>query len=143
MKNDQVAEWSRQVIEAAKQVHQELGPGWPEGAYEEALAREMHERQIPYRRQVYVETLYKGTRVFESLIDFVVADALVVEIAPVQPVRREPPRLVVAHLRAAGLEHGLLLDFCTCRLEDEGVRSFVVGKDVVELGDDVVDGLTG
>jgi len=41
-------EWSYRVIGAIIEVHRQLGPGLPEGLYEEALILELKERSIPF-----------------------------------------------------------------------------------------------
>ena len=48
------------IIGAAMEVHSELGPGFLESIYEEALARECKMRNIPFENQVNVPVEYKG-----------------------------------------------------------------------------------
>ncbi|MBC8393299.1 MAG: GxxExxY protein, partial [Deltaproteobacteria bacterium] len=48
------------VIGAALEVHKELGGGFLEAVYQEALEREFVEQEIPYNSQPVVEILYKG-----------------------------------------------------------------------------------
>jgi len=47
------------TIGAAMDVHRELGPGFIEAAYEEAMAIELELRDIPFERQVQMPILYK------------------------------------------------------------------------------------
>ena len=51
---------ARAVIGAAIEVHHELGPGFLESVYENALCVEMALRRLPFQRQVEVEAVYKG-----------------------------------------------------------------------------------
>lgn len=51
---------------AAIEVHRELGPGFLESVYEDALAVELGLRKIPFERQPTVEVRYKGIRVGEG-----------------------------------------------------------------------------
>lgn len=51
-----------QVVDAGFQVHQALGPGLLESAYEECLAYELTERGIAHRRQVGMPLFYKGLK---------------------------------------------------------------------------------
>ncbi len=68
---------TEQIIAAAMEVHRALGPGYAESVYEHALAIELSLRQIQYSRQHATEVTYKGVRVGEQRLDFVVADAVV------------------------------------------------------------------
>lgn len=51
---------TEQIIGAAIDVHRVLGPGLLESAYEECLAWELTERQVPFARQVALPVVYKG-----------------------------------------------------------------------------------
>lgn len=52
--DESLNELSHEVIGAAIAVHRELGPGYDESLYENALCVELKHRKIPYRRQVLV-----------------------------------------------------------------------------------------
>lgn len=77
---------ARTVIGAAIEVHRELGPGFLEAVYEEELALELGLRSIPFARQPIVEVCYKGARVGEGRLDFLVDGRLVVEIKTVHTI---------------------------------------------------------
>lgn len=106
------------VIGAAIEVHRTLGPGYPEGVYEEALGVELNLRNIPHMRQQPVQVLYKGVQVGEGRIDLLVGGRLVVEIKTVDaliPVHRAQ---VISYLKALGQPLGLLLNFRAALLRD-------------------------
>lgn len=69
------------IIGAAMEVHAELGIGFLEPEYQEALAIEFIERQIPFRREVDVPILYEGEQLSRDYrADFIVFDDNVVEL---------------------------------------------------------------
>ncbi len=55
-------ELSYSVVGAAFEVHKILGPGFLEGTYELALARELNLRHIPFERQAALTVEYKERR---------------------------------------------------------------------------------
>jgi GxxExxY protein len=52
-------ELSFAIMEAAFEVHNTLGPGYSEGIYESALAKEFRDRDIKYERQKLIEVQYR------------------------------------------------------------------------------------
>ena len=63
------------------EVHKELGPGFLEGVYQEALGREFDSQNIPYRPQPIVKIFYKGITLNKTYRpDFICFDEIIVEI---------------------------------------------------------------
>src|ERR1051326_5492339 len=79
----EVESLAHQVIGAALEVHQALGPGYHESVYELALERELELREIPFDRQVKFALEYKGRAVGNGRVDFIVGGCLIVEIKAV------------------------------------------------------------
>jgi GxxExxY protein len=71
---------THEVIGAAIEVHQHLGPGYLESVYEEALGIELGLRGVSFRRQVVFSLDYKGHPVGEGRMDLLVGEVLVVEL---------------------------------------------------------------
>ena len=76
-----------QIIGAAIEVHRELGPGFLESIYEEALALELGSRRIPFQRQPDVSVVYKGVEVGSHKIDLFAFDEIVVELKAVKALK--------------------------------------------------------
>jgi GxxExxY protein len=115
---------ARDVIGAALAVHRTLGPGFPEGIYEDALALELKERSIPFERQVSLAVQYKGSCVGEWRADLLVGGALVVELKAVEQLATVHVAQVVAYLKAIDCRLGLLINFDVPVLR-EGIRRVV------------------
>ena len=107
----EVDELARRVIGAAIEVHRELGPGFLESVYEEALAVELQLRQIPAEQQARVQVLYKGHDAGEARVDFLVGGALVVELKAVEAIVPIHRSQVISYLKALRAPLGLLLNF--------------------------------
>jgi len=62
-------ELAYQIVGAAMEVHRELGGGFLEAVYEDALCHELNLRSIPYQRQVEIPVYYKGVRMGRYFAD--------------------------------------------------------------------------
>jgi GxxExxY protein len=99
------------VIGAAIEVHRQLGPGYLEKVYEEALVIEFNLRNIPFERQKQIGVQYKGHIVGDSFLDFLVDGLLVVELKAVEGLGPIHKAQVISYLKATGFHLGLLLNF--------------------------------
>jgi GxxExxY protein len=113
------------IIHCAMEVHQALGPGLLEAAYETALSIELEAARIPYVRQHSVPVFYKGRKAGDYRIDLLVEDSVVVEIKAVERVDPLFDAQVLAYLRASGKRLGLLLNFNT-QLLKSGIRRLIL-----------------
>jgi GxxExxY protein len=69
------------VIGAAMEVHRQLGHGFLEAVYQEALAVELSDRQVPLRREADLPVIYKGRRLAcWYRADFICHDSIIVEV---------------------------------------------------------------
>jgi GxxExxY protein len=104
-------EFSHRVIGAAIEVHKELGPGFLEAVYEEALIYEFDQRGIPYTRQHIIQVSYKGRIVGAGRLDLFVGNCLVIELKAVEALASIHDAQLGAYLKALKLPLGLLLNF--------------------------------
>src|SRR5262245_21830758 len=91
---------AHEVIGAAIEVHRDLGPGYLESVYEEALALEMSSRDIPYQRQYDISIEYKKQRAATGTLDFLVAGLLVVELKAVEALAGIHGAQLMSYLKA-------------------------------------------
>lgn len=106
------------IIGAAMEVHCELGAGFLESVYQEALALELKERGIPFAAEVELPISYKGERpVTFFRADFICYGEVVVELKALKALSGVEESQLLNYLKATGHERGLLLNFGTSRLE--------------------------
>ncbi len=110
-------ELSERVIGAAINVHRELGPGFLESIYEEALKVELSEYGFRFESQKEVKIEYLGVKVGTHRLDLVVEDILILELKAVRELTDIHLAQVLSYLKATGLKVGLLLNFSKPTLE--------------------------
>jgi GxxExxY protein len=104
------------IISAAIRVHRELGPGFLESVYEEALAVEFALSGIQFIRQKPIPLFYKDHQIGEHRLDFLVEEKIVVELKAISALEDIHFAVGRSYLKATSLEDGLLLNFATIPL---------------------------
>jgi GxxExxY protein len=104
------------IIAAAIRVHKELGPGFLEMLYEEALAIELASSDISFERQRPVPILYRGRVIGEHRLDLLIAGKVVVELKAISALEDIHFAIVRSYLKATGVDDGLLLNFASTKL---------------------------
>lgn len=113
-----------EVIGAVIEVHRELGPGFLENVYEEALAVELALRELPFIRQKPVGVSYKQFSVGEGRLDMLVGGCLVLELKAVDRLLPIHKAQLISYLKATGNKLGLLINFNE-RLVRDGIQRVV------------------
>ncbi len=109
---------THEIIGAAIEVHRELGHGFLESVYQEALQIEFSSRQIPFQKEVELPVYYKGTIISKSYkADFICYQGIVVELKALSQLSGKEESQIINYLKATGLEIGLLLNFGSRSLE--------------------------
>ena len=108
---------SKQVIGAAIQVHKELGPGFLESIYEEALKVQLSREGFHFDSQKEIKIEYQGVTVGLHRLDLVVEDEIIVEMKAVKELSDIHFAQLRSYLKATGLKIGLLLNFSKPALE--------------------------
>jgi iron complex transport system substrate-binding protein len=120
-------EASAVVVDAAFQLHRDLGPGLLESVYAAVLARMLAQRGLTVEQQKTVVFDYAGMRFEEGLrVDLLVEGCLVVELKSVENLAPVHAKQVLTYLRLMNLSLGLLINFGAATFK-EGVRRIVNG----------------
>lgn len=104
-------------------VPNELGPGFLERVYENALAIELRDAGLLVQTQQLVKVCYKGQTVGEYVADILVENRLLLELKACSSLAPEHQAQLLNHLRATGIPVGLLINFGQPRAQ---IRRFVL-----------------
>ena len=107
----EVDDLARAVIGSAIDVHRELGPGYSESVYEEALAQELFRAGIIFERQKSFKVKFRGCVVGEGRVDLLVDGRLVVELKAAERLMPVHKSQVISYLKATSCNLGLLINF--------------------------------
>jgi GxxExxY protein len=107
---------TERIIGAALRIHSELGPGFLESIYEEALAVELRLLGLAFERQKPVPIFYRGQPIGEHRLDLLVQGCVVVELKAIAALETIHFAIARSYLKALGLNDGLLLNFAATRL---------------------------
>ena len=114
------------VIGAAMEVHKQLGCGFLEPVYQEALAIEFSNRAIPFLREEKFPITYKGCKL-EAFYkpDFICYESVIVELKALSRISSVEESQVINYLKVTGHQTALLLNFGKRSLEQ---RRFVLSS---------------
>jgi GxxExxY protein len=103
---------SNTIIGAAIEVHQTLGPGLLESAYEECLCKELGLRNLSIERQKPLSLEYKGDKLDCGYrLDVVVEQAIIIELKACKEIEPIHKAQLLTYLKLSKLSLGLLLNF--------------------------------
>jgi GxxExxY protein len=106
------------VVGAAMEVSNELGAGFLEAVYQEALGIELAARRVPFVQHEPIGICYKGRRLLKEYIpDFLCFGQVVVEIKALKQLTSVEDAQLLNYLKATGKPVGVLLNFGTPKLE--------------------------
>ena len=100
------------IIGAAIDVHKELGNGFLEAVYQEALEKEFLIRSIPYKREAQLTIYYKNEPLDKYYAaDFICFDKIIFELKALSAITTEHHSQVINYLKASKLKLGIILNF--------------------------------
>lgn len=108
---------SAKIIGLAIEVHRELGPGFLESIYEEALKVEFSEHGLCFESQKEIKIEYLGVEIGVHRLDLIVENQIILELKAVKELSDIHFAQLRSYLKATGLQVGLLLNFAKPALE--------------------------
>lgn len=106
------------VIGAAMTVHRELGSGFLEAVYQEALEYEFQTQAIPYKREIELPVFYRDIRLKAWYkADFICFDSIIVELKALSNIAGQEEAQVINYLKASGKNKALLINFGAKQLQ--------------------------
>lgn len=119
-------ELTGKIISACMEVHNELGNGFLEPVYQEALEEEFKLKNIPYEKEKLLPVIYKGKQLQkEYYADFVCYGEIILEIKAVGILSKPHKAQLLNYLNAAHKKIGLLVNFGETKLKWERITRFV------------------
>jgi GxxExxY protein len=120
-------EWiGRRVIGCAITVHRELGPGYKESIYVEALCLEMESRGLDFEREKPITVVYRGWEIPGQRVDVVVGGVLIVECKVADLIAKVHERQVTSYLKTTGLRLAFIFNFNVDVLMPGGFKRVVL-----------------
>ncbi len=115
------------ILDAAFQVHKELGPGLLESTYETCLSYEASERGLLIERQIPLPVIYKEVKLDCGYrIDLLADEKVIVEVKAVESLHDIHLAQVLTYMKLSGCRLGYLINFNVKQLKD-GIKRVVLG----------------
>ncbi len=103
---------ARHIVNAAFEVHKELGPGLLESVYEVCLVEELKNRGLFVESQVKIPVIFKGkTLEKEFIVDLLVENCVIIELKAVENLLPVHEVQLVTYLKLADKKLGFLINF--------------------------------
>lgn len=135
MKKNHLNDITSIIIEAAINVHKELGPGLLESVYNTCMVIELQSRGIKTLSEVALPVIYRGQQVSGNglRIDLLVEDTVIVELKSVEEILPVHKKQLFTYLKLANKPVGLLINFNNSLLKDGITRIVTSPKGDVSL----------
>lgn len=116
---------SKVIVDCCFEVHNTLGPGLLESAYEECLFLLICERGLQVERQKFVDIKFRNHHVRNAYkIDLLVEGSIIVELKTVEKILPIHGAQMITYLKLSDCQLGLLINFNVKMLKD-GVKRYV------------------
>ncbi|PIP13279.1 MAG: GxxExxY protein [bacterium (Candidatus Stahlbacteria) CG23_combo_of_CG06-09_8_20_14_all_40_9] len=111
-------ELTYKIVGIGMKIHRELGPGFLEAVYEEAMIIELQKAGIIFKNQVELDVYYRGEKLNKKYrADFIIDDKVLVELKGTHGLTETDEAQMINYLKATKLQVGLMLNFGKSSLE--------------------------
>lgn len=105
------SELTEKIIEIFFDVYNELGHGFLESVYAEAMALALAAAGLEVRREVEIPVWFRGKLIGDFRADLVVEEAVILELKAARAIDQAFEKQLLNYLRATQFEIGLILNF--------------------------------
>lgn len=106
-------ELSYKIVGVLFKVHNELGNKYQEKYYQRAIAIELANQKINFKKEVLVDLIYGNEKIGKYFLDFLVEDKIVLEIKATDKFKVSDYKQVSAYLKSKDMKLGILANFRT------------------------------
>ncbi len=106
-----------EVIECAKRIRRQLGPGFLEKVYKNAMVVELRKLKLNFETEKLIQVLYDGIVVGEYRTDIIVEEKLILELKATQDLSIANEVQLVNYLTSTQIDDGLLINFGSDKLQ--------------------------
>ena len=106
-----------EIIECAKRIRRQLGPGFLEKVYKNAMIVELRKLKLTYEAEKLIQVLYDGIVVGEYRTDIIVEGRLILELKATQDLSIANEVQLVNYLTSTQIDDGLLINFGSEKLQ--------------------------
>ncbi|NTV83376.1 MAG: GxxExxY protein [Bacteroidales bacterium] len=126
MTQDYLNKLSYQIIGAAIEVHEALGPGLLEGIYEKCLIHNLKIKGFTVTSQQKVPVQFKGLKLeYDLRFDVMVNNAIIIEIKSVEKILPIHQSQLLTYIKLMGKPKGILINFNCLNIFKEGQKTIV------------------
>ena len=104
-------ELTAKIIDCAYKVHRELGFGFLESVYQNALVIELTKAGLKSEREKRIQVYYDGKVVGDFVADILVEEKVILELKSVSQIHPAHEAQLINYLKATGIKVGLLINF--------------------------------
>lgn len=100
------------IIGLCMEIHNELGKGFSEAVYGDALEIELESNGVPYQKEAKFDIIYKGKKIrHHYYADFVVDDKIILELKAIEKISNGHIKQTLNYLAASKMKLGLIVNF--------------------------------